>query len=458
MVDKPRYREPRWSTLNPPEVEEYRSPAMERALRQARDEFGTRAVQIEYTQLALHHGDILVEHDITFDLYQQVRARQRSFSAWWDWWRWRRFEMHALKAFPRVVVMSAKDAELTGRKCHLIPNGVDLVRFTSTPEPAGRHLLFIGSFRHFPNVVAYRFLIEHVWTQIALRFPDATLTVVAGPDALLHWQSITGQRDIPVTERVSLLEYVADVKPLYEAANVVVVPTLVSAGTNVKVLEAMAMQRAVVSTSSGCAGLGLVHGVSVWVADGDALFADGIARLLTDEPLRASIAQSARRHAERQFSWQRLGGLQRSLWREVHPSPLKIRRVVAEDVNVLRTIQEQAPQASQWDPESYLEYSCIVGELRGAIAGFLVWRETAPGEGEILNLAVEPQRRRQGIAAQLLASVLESGPADWFLEVRETNQAAQDLYRKFGFQIAGKRREYYSDSREGGIVMRFRSC
>ena len=62
--------------------------------------------------------------------------------------------------------------------------------------------------------------------------------------------------------------------------NLVLVPTLVSAGTNVKVLEAMAMERAVVSTPSGCAGLGLEHGQSVWIAADAHSFADGIATLL----------------------------------------------------------------------------------------------------------------------------------------------------------------------------------
>ena len=64
--------------------------------------------------------------------------------------------------------------------------------------------------------------------------------------------------------RVRLLGFVADVRPLYVETNLLLVPTLCSAGTNVKALEAMAMQRAMVTTPSGCAGLNLLHGQSVW--------------------------------------------------------------------------------------------------------------------------------------------------------------------------------------------------
>ena len=150
----------------------------------------------------------------------------------------------------------------------VIENGVDLARFQPEPEPPGERLLFIGSFRHFPNVEAYRFFTEKVWPLLRDKFPRLTLTVVCGADHLVYWRAFRRLARAAVDDpRIRLLGFVADVRPLYVQANLVIVPTTVSAGTNVKVLEAMAMQRAVVSTTSGCAGLGLLHGHSVWVAD-----------------------------------------------------------------------------------------------------------------------------------------------------------------------------------------------
>jgi hypothetical protein len=67
LVGKTRYREPRWSTLLPPEVAEFRSPAMIEALARIRREYKIEAVQVEYTILAPYGGDVLVEHDVTFE-------------------------------------------------------------------------------------------------------------------------------------------------------------------------------------------------------------------------------------------------------------------------------------------------------------------------------------------------------------------------------------------------------
>lgn len=317
LVEKPCYREPRGSTLLPPEVHEFRSPAMQAAIARERRAFGFEALQVEYTHLAGYSGDILVEHDVTFDLFGQIARRDRTLAAWWNFVRWRRFERRAVSRYRRVVVMSKKDGGLLGPfvQSVVLENGVDLERFRSTPERPGQRLLFIGSFRHFPNVTAYRFFAAEVWPLLREQFPEMTLTVVCGPDSLFYWREFTDSLAPEPDARIRLLGFVADVRPLYEEANLSIVPTTVSAGTNVKVLEAMAMGRAVVSTTSGCAGLGLLHGHSVWVADGGAAFAAGIATLIGDPERRRQIADAALGHARRNFDWRAIGERQRDLLR-----------------------------------------------------------------------------------------------------------------------------------------------
>lgn len=319
LVEKPRYREPRWSTLLPPEIRESRSPGMRRALAAERRSFGFERVQVEYTQMAEYGGDILVEHDVTFDLFRQIVRRERTLAAWWNYYRWRRFERRAVRRYRRVVVMSEKDAELLGPRAPaaVIENGVDLERFCPQPESPGERLLFIGSFRHFPNIAAYRFFTESVWPILRAKFPEMTVTVVCGPDHLAYWRAFTDLAEPPPDPRIRLLGFISDVAPLYVEANLVLVPTTVSAGTNLKVLEAMAMRRAVVSTSSGCAGLGLLHGHSVWIADTAEAFAAGVATLISDPERRAAIAEAARAHAVRHFDWHELGEKQRDLMRSI---------------------------------------------------------------------------------------------------------------------------------------------
>jgi ribosomal protein S18 acetylase RimI-like enzyme len=459
LVPKPRYREPRWSTLLPPEVHEYRSPVMRRLLAEMRRTHSLELMQTEYTQLAPYGGDVLVEHDVTYDLYRQVHEKTRSLSSWWDLFRWRRFERKALGRFRGVVAMSAKDAVLLGvPQAREIPNGVNLDRFRPVAERPGRRLLFIGSFRHFPNVAAYRFFTEEVWPLLAGEFPDMTLTVVAGPDPLLFWRAATGTNAPAPEERIQFLGFVRDVRPLYEDATLVLVPTPVSAGTNVKVLEAMAMERAVVSTSCGCAGLGLEHGTSVWIADDGPSFAAGVRRLLSDDPLRRGMAQAARLHAERQFSWKRLGSAQRALWAELLGTPVAVREALRDDLPSIAAIQASSPEGAAWVPEDYLSYGCLVAVGQDRVLGFIAFRQTGDGEAEILNLAVAPESRCQGVATRLVEEVVAGRSGALFLEVRSSNTAARNFYQKLGFTQVGLRRGYYQSPPDDGVVMRLQSC
>ena len=449
LIPKTRYREPRWSTLEPPEVHEFNSPAMREALDRVRHEYKIEALQVEYTMLAPYSGDVLVEHDVTFDLYRQISNRS------WDYWRWRRFERKQVQRYRKVVVMSERDAALLNTPgTVVIPNGVDLARFTPEMERPGMRLLFIGSFRHFPNIVAYRFFVEQVWPKLRGRLPGIALTVVAGPDPVLYWREHTGLTEVPAGDRIQFLEFVADVRPLYVEANVILVPTLVSAGTNLKVLEALAMERAVVSTSSGCAGLGLEHMVNVWIADQAGDFAQAVETLLTNSELRSGIASRGRAHAEQHFDWKKIGERQRAMLREVLPSRVRIRPAEKNDITAISSIQATAQEASQWQASDYLVYDCQVAMLEDKIAGFVVSRRTAEKEREILNIAVHPDFRRLRIATDLLRSEMARWPGAHFLEVRESNAPARRLYERLGFQAVGARPGYYDDPPETGIVMR----
>jgi ribosomal protein S18 acetylase RimI-like enzyme len=447
LVQKPRYREPRWSTMAPPEACEYESPAMAALLR-ARD---ADLLQVEYTYLASYGGDILVEHDVTFDLYAQVRTRRLTLSAWWDWWRWHRYEHRAVNRFRRVVVMSEKDRALLGvSQARVIENGVDFDRFQPRSEPRGRRLLFIGSFRHFPNIDAFRFLTE----EILPLAPSIELTVVAGPEPWLHWRNHSGTIRPEDNPRIRMLEFVADVRPLYHEVNLVVVPTLESAGTNVKVLEALAMERAVVSTTSGCQGFGLEHGSTVWIADTPEDFAAGIRKMLEDDPLRLRIARAGRAHVVANFGWRSIGRRQRALLRELLGDPLHLRAATRDDLPAIASIQDASTMASHWKPETYLNYDCRVAVAESQIAGFVIARETGPVEREIVNVAVAPSYRRLGIARRLIEAELEGSRGARFLEVRESNAAAIRLYRSLGFVPTGRRENYYQDPPEAAIVMK----
>ena len=139
-----------------------------------------------------------------------------------------------------------------------------------------------------------------------------------------------------------------------------------------------------------------------------------------------------------------------------------IRSGCAEDIEAIAAIQSASPEAAQWDPPDYLAYDLHVAEENGRVVAFAVARSTAPGEIELLNMAVAPAHRRHGLGRRLLESVLQRAKTQpdvsVFLEVRASNQAARSLYKSLDFHELGVRKKYYENPSESAIVMKFHSC
>jgi ribosomal-protein-alanine acetyltransferase len=135
-----------------------------------------------------------------------------------------------------------------------------------------------------------------------------------------------------------------------------------------------------------------------------------------------------------------------------------IRRGEAGDFPEIAAIQAACPEAAQWDTAGYAHYDLWVALCENRVAGFLAARSLGSGECELLNLAVAPEHRRQGIARALVRALAELKRGTIFLEVRESNRAARKLYKSMGFQEIGVRSDYYNFPSEAAIVMKFHSC
>jgi len=128
-----------------------------------------------------------------------------------------------------------------------------------------------------------------------------------------------------------------------------------------------------------------------------------------------------------------------------------VRPTTTADLQRIQEIEAHSNESSHWEPEAYLTFDCVVAELESTVAGFMVSRSTAMREREILNIAVAPEFRRRGVASRLICSLDNS---EIFLEVRESNTPARNLYRKLGFGEIGKRPDYYENPPEAAVVMR----
>jgi GT2 family glycosyltransferase/glycosyltransferase involved in cell wall biosynthesis len=300
------------STPRPETVEEFDSPAFHAATRQTAAKWKPRIAQLEFTQMVSYAADcggartVLVEHDITYDLFAQMLAREEDWETRRQYERWVRFEREAWKRVDRVVTMSEKDRSVVEGRAVAIANGVDLERFRpGIGEPEPRRLLFVGSFAHKPNVLAVEFFLREVFPKLA----GAMLHVIAGMRHERFWD--LKQAGVEVEG------FVSDVRPAYERAAIVIAPLVASAGTNIKIMEAMAMGKAVVSTEAGIHGLELERGRDVIVTDSAEEMAREIARLFDSPEDRKALERRARETAERLYGWDAIAERQRAMYEEL---------------------------------------------------------------------------------------------------------------------------------------------
>jgi glycosyltransferase involved in cell wall biosynthesis len=175
-------------------------------------------------------------------------------------------------------------------------------------------LLFIGSFAHLPNLLAVEFFLNRVWPLL----PGATLHIIAGARHEFFLERYRDRVTLHLDQPgVELEGFVSDVRPAYERAAVVVAPLIASAGTNIKILEAMAMGKAIVSTPAGVNGLDLVAGEDFILTPGAAEMADAIEKLLAEPQECERIGAAARSRVEREYGWDEIARRQAELYREL---------------------------------------------------------------------------------------------------------------------------------------------
>jgi glycosyltransferase involved in cell wall biosynthesis len=156
-------------------------------------------------------------------------------------------------------------------------------------------VVYFGLLSTIPNIDGVVHFVQDIWPRIAEAYPKARCKIIGGrpPPSLL---ALAGPR-------VELTGFVSDLRPHLAAAAAVVVPLRLGGGTRLKIVEAMAMGKAIVSTSLGTEGIDAVPGRDLLVEDQPAAFADAVHRLLAEPGLAARIGQSARQLAVDRYSW-----------------------------------------------------------------------------------------------------------------------------------------------------------
>jgi glycosyltransferase involved in cell wall biosynthesis len=231
-----------------------------------------------------------------------------------------RVERDLCSRFALNVVMSEVDGQrlralAPGAATVVVPNGTDTEYFqpNGAESIAGR-VVFVGGTYSYPNRDAVEFLLQEIWPKIRAADRSASLQLIGrGTPADL--------RRYDAEPAVTALGYVADVRPALSAARCCVVPIRIGGGTRLKILDAWAVGKAVVSTSIGCEGLHAVDGENILIRDTPEAIADAVLQVLRDAALRSHLEQNGRRTAIETYSWGRVGVQIRSAYDKLLARP-----------------------------------------------------------------------------------------------------------------------------------------
>lgn len=228
-----------------------------------------------------------------------------------QWKRMLRFEARALARFDLVLAVSDADSRTFSSlypgalraPVHVVPTGVDTSFFRPDAGAGVRplHLVFTGSMDWLPNEDGMLYFVRDILPHIRQAEPEATLSII-GRAPTPAVRRLAEQAGIDVTGRVD------DVRPHIAAGAVYVVPLRIGGGTRLKIYEAMAMAKAVVSTTVGAEGLPVTSGQNVVIADEPADFAQAVVRLLRDTAARRRIENEARRIVVEKYDWSAVAG------------------------------------------------------------------------------------------------------------------------------------------------------
>jgi sugar transferase (PEP-CTERM/EpsH1 system associated) len=251
---------------------------------------------------------VLFQHNVEAMIWQrhyQVQSNLlKKAYLFRQWLMMRTFERRMCRRFDAVVAVSTEDREQMQNDYGAaavfdVPTGVDTEFFRpSGSERTDPHnIVFTGSMDWLPNEDAISYFTEQIMPRIKQAIPEATLTVVGRNPYPSLMELARRDSSVIVTGRVD------DVRPYMERAAAYVVPLRIGGGTRLKIYEAMAMEKAIVSTSIGAEGLPVKDGAELLLADTAESFAKAVIKVLLDQPFAQSLGARAAATVREQFGW-----------------------------------------------------------------------------------------------------------------------------------------------------------
>lgn len=255
---------------------------------------------------------LLTEQNVEFELYTQRKDV-------WQARATRLAEIASWKSADRLAAVTAEDAatmqQLSGKPVVVVPDGIELPNIGERPPAVKpRTILYVGNFDYAPNLDGAEWLLSRIMPKVWARVPDAVLHLVGN----------AGDRHFPRSDRrVLVTGRVPDLAPYYQEAAVFVCPLRVGGGVKVKMLEAIAYGKAIVSTSVGLQGLGDEAAAAIGASDSAEAVADRLCDLLRDDPERAATADAVTRVQRYLPSWDDAAAVLLDIYRSMAPGKVR---------------------------------------------------------------------------------------------------------------------------------------
>ena len=235
--------------------------------------------------------------------YEVARNPLWKLLSWREWQTMSNAERKYLRTADHVLAVSQTDRDffcdtVAADKLTVIPTGVDIEYFQPFGDEEENTLVFTGSMDWLPNEDGIFYFVQEVLSKIVQETPTVKLQVV-GRRPSQRLQALAAEH----ADHVHLTGWVDDIRPYLGRSAVCIVPLRIGSGTRLKIFEAMAMGKAVVSTTIGAEGLPVRHGVELLLADSPEEFAQSVVMLLRDAAARRKLGYAARELVQSKYSW-----------------------------------------------------------------------------------------------------------------------------------------------------------
>lgn len=270
-------------------------------------------IQSEFPVMAMFRNNspaikIIDSHNVEYDNFKRMAKVKNPFKKLFyhlEAYKFYREETAVCRQQDALLVTSERDISIfnqtvPGVSKYLIPNGVDTNYFQPfKTQPVPHSMVFVGMMKYVPNYDGIAWFLDEIFPKILEKIPDATITIVGKnpPQSILSRAS----------QNIIVTGFVEDTRPYIEKSAVYVVPLRMGGGTRLKIMEALAVKKPMVTTSIGCEGIDVVNGESLLIADKPDEFADKVIELFTNPKRAEDLTEKGYELVKNQYRWESIG-------------------------------------------------------------------------------------------------------------------------------------------------------